>query len=317
MIGHVSNQKKSYQGGLMKHLFIINPMSGSKNAKLYIPDIEKYFEDNAEEYSIVYTQYPMHAKEICNEYAKKGGWRIYVVGGDGTLNEAVNGVAGYDCPIGILPAGNGNDFVKCLMDYSDKTDLVKRTIEGEVIKVDAIELENEEKFKYCINIISMGLDAEAAYYATEFTRKHGITGIPSYLMGLFKALNQKRTKFDIKITIDGQVVNDGYVMLAACTNGKYYGGGFMPVPNTSFNDGIIDMCIVEDKNLAFIFRVLPKYMKGKHVGIEGITFPKGKKISLEAKEMLRLNIEGEIVERKSVHMEVVPGLISIIKPKEL
>ena len=77
------------------------------------------------------------------------------------------------------------------------------------------------------------------------------------------------------------------------------------------------MCIVEDKNLAFVFAVLPKYMKGKHAGIEGIKFPKGKSISLESEDMLKVNIEGEIVERKSVRMEIVPGLINFIKPKDL
>ena len=301
----------------MKHLFIINPMSGNKKATAYVPEIEKYFKSSEQEYSIVYTKYAMHAKEICEEYAKKGGYRIYIAGGDGSVNEAANGVAGYDCPIGILPAGSGNDFIKCLMDYSNKTDIVRRTIEGEVIKVDAIKLFDEEKFNYCINILSLGVDAEAAYNSTYYTRKYGITGVPAYLLGFFKALNQKKTKFKVKITIDDQVIHNGYVMLAACTNGKYYGGGFMPVPHTSFSDGIIDMCIVEDKNLAFVFSVLPKYMKGKHAGINGITFPKGKSISLESEDMLKVNIEGEIVERKSVRMEIVPGLINVIKPRDL
>ena len=102
---------------------------------------------------------------------------------------------------------------------------------------------------------------QSSIYSTYYTRKYGITGVPAYLLGFFKALNQKKTRFNIKITIDGVVVHDGFVMLAACTNGRYYGGGFIPVPHTSFSDGVIDMCIVEDKNLAFVFAVLPKYMK--------------------------------------------------------
>jgi diacylglycerol kinase family enzyme len=195
-------------------------MSGNKKATAYVPEIEKYFKSSEQEYSIVYTKYAMHAKEICEEYAKKGGYRIYIAGGDGSVNEAANGVAGYDCPIGILPAGSGNDFIKCLMDYSNKTDIVRRTIEGEIIKVDAIKLFDEEKFNYCINILSLGVDAEAAYNSTYYTRKYGITGVPAYLLGFFKALNQKKTKFKVKITIDDQVIHNGYVMLAACTNGK-------------------------------------------------------------------------------------------------
>ncbi|MGI6506639.1 MAG: putative lipid kinase [Firmicutes bacterium ADurb.Bin099] len=301
----------------MKHLFIMNPMSGSKKAAKFLPDIERYFEGREDEYSILYAQHPTHIKELCEEYAKKGGYRIYVAGGDGSVNQAANGVAGYDTPIGILPTGSGNDFIKNLTDYAKLKDLVKRTVEGDVIKVDAIKLYDEELFGYCINILSIGVDAEAAYNSTQITRKYGITGMLAYLLGFFRVLRQKKTKFDVKITIDGQVINDGYVMLAACTNGKYYGGGFIPVPHTSFDDGIIDMCIAEARGLDFVFSVLPKYMKGKHAGTVGIIFPKGKSISLESKDMLKVNIEGEIIERRSIRMEIMPRLISFIKPKDL
>ncbi len=304
----------------MKHLFIINPVSGSKKAQDYIPFIEEYFKTHATDdtYEIVFTEYERHGVEISRKFVEAGGKRVYTAGGDGSLNEVINGIAGTDCEVGILPAGTGNDFIKVLTDKKDYKDIVRRTIEGEVIKVDAMKIFEDEVYDYSVNILSVGLDAEAAYNSKYFTEKFKITGMASYLLGFAKSLFNKKTSIDIRVTLDKKIIFDGKALIAACTNGRYYGGGFIPVPHTKFDDGIIDICIIKEKSIPFMLKVLPLFMKGKHQNQDGVLFFKGKSISLESKEMpFRVNIEGEIVERSKVDFEIIPKFINMIKPKPL
>ena len=294
----------------MKHLFIINPVAGKGNAKSYIPAIHNHFKGKTEEYHIEITRNPGHAMDLAKLYSEKGDYRIYAIGGDGTLNEVLNGMAGSNSCLGVLPAGSGNDFLKTIYDSRDFGDILKKTINGEVKPIDCGQINN----RYFINIMSVGLDAEVAYYSSKINKKLHLAGTLSYLLGIAAALMKGKIRFPIKITFDDSETIETEIALTACTNGKYYGGGFIPVPYTEFNDGILDVCYVEKKSLLSILRLIPKYMKGTHTKMKGVNFKSIKKMKIESDEDLRINIEGELITAKEINVQVKTSFINFIIP---
>ena len=296
----------------MKHLFIINPVAGRGHASSYIPAIHNHFKGNTEEYHIEITQNPGHAKDIAAWYAEKGDYNIYSAGGDGTLNEVLNGMAGSGCSLGVLPAGSGNDFIKSIYKSRDYGDILEKTVNGEVTPIDCGIIND----RYFINIMSVGFDAEVGYYSGIVNKKLHLIGMLSYLLGIVAALIKGKIKFPVKLTFDDSETVETTITLTACTNGKYYGGGFIPVPTTEFNDGILDVCFVEAKSLPEILYLIPKYMKGKHTKMKGVNFRRIEKMTIESEDELKINVEGELFFAKKVDIKIKKGFINFIIPAE-
>ena len=115
----------------MKHLFIINPMAGKGRTLEYIPEIKKIFKVIKDEYFIQITNRPGHATEIVRSYVKTDIFRVYSIGGDGTLNEVLNGIVGSGSSLAVIPSGSGNDFFRSLCNDNKLSNLLLRTIKGE------------------------------------------------------------------------------------------------------------------------------------------------------------------------------------------
>lgn len=296
----------------MKHLFIINPVAGKGNASSYIPEIHNYFKKKPDEYNIEITKSPGHAKEIAASYAKKGEYRIYATGGDGTLNEVLNGMAGSACSLGIIPTGSGNDFIKSIYKSRKYNDILEKTINGKAVPIDCGIINN----RYFINIMSVGLDAEVAYYAAKVNKKLHLKGKLSYYTGIALALLKGKIKFPIKLIFNDSETVETEIALTACTNGTYYGGGFMPVPTTEYNDGVLDVCFVNKKSIFGILFLIPKYMKGTHVNSRGVNFRQITKLRIESEKELKVNVEGELMFADILDIEIKKSFIKFIIPNE-
>ena len=120
----------------MKNIFIVNPTSGKGKAYTYIPEIEKYFENNPAEYEIIVTEYPKHATEIASRYTEADDVVLYACGGDGTMKEVLDGIQP-GVRLCVIPGGTGNDFYKSV-DGRKLTvyDMIAQSVEGEDIDID-------------------------------------------------------------------------------------------------------------------------------------------------------------------------------------
>jgi YegS/Rv2252/BmrU family lipid kinase len=298
----------------MKYLFIINPVAGKGMARSYLPEIHNYFKDRAKDkYFVEITGYPGHATLLAANYSREDDFRIIAFGGDGTLNEVLNGMAGTGSSLGIVPTGSGNDFIKTMVPDRNYKDILRRTIEGEEILIDC----GKAKDKYFINIMSVGIDSEIANYATIINQRIHLAGKASYLLGLLVAIVKKKLSFPLKMTLDGERTVEQNFLLAAITNGKYYGGGFIPVPYTDFRDGIFDLCMVEEKGVPFILKILPRYMKGTHLKVKGVVFEKARHILIESPREIRINLDGEVFFDTKVDIRVLPGHLKFLRPSVL
>ena len=293
----------------MKHLFILNPASGKGKTLKLIPAIKDYFAASKEDYDIEITKYPGHATEIAASYSSKQHCRIYSVGGDGTLNEVLNGMAGSSSCLGVIPAGSGNDFIKCIEPDSDMKNIISRTVEGNARPIDMARIND----KYFINIASLGFDAQVAHTTLHFKKLPLITGKMAYILGILTTILQRKTNM-LEISIDGGLIKAD-TLLIAIGNGRYYGGGMLAVPEAEIADGMFDICHVDNISRMKILRLFPLYMKGQHGKISDVHFYKGKRVEIKSASPIAMNSDGEISIVNEAVFEILPKALSFIFPE--
>ncbi|QNU67047.1 diacylglycerol kinase family lipid kinase [Ruminiclostridium herbifermentans] len=292
----------------MQHIFIINPKAGKGKALEMIPIIREYFKDKAEKFIIQITDHPGHATEIARKYSAIEDCRIYSVGGDGTINEVVNGIAGTQSALGVIPAGSGNDFIRSLTSAYDIKDILVRTIKGEEKSIDLGKVNDN----YFINISSIGFDADVVFNADKFKKVPGITGSMAYVISIIYTVIKK--KFcKVKINIDDRRM-ENKILLAAIANGRFYGGGMLAAPEAKIDDGLFDICLVSEASRFKILRLFPMYIKGQHGKLDEVEFLRGKKIQIESDEVLSLNIDGEIFSSSKIAFEIIEKGIKVVVP---
>ena len=296
----------------MKHLFIVNPSAGKGKPLRLIPVIKQFFAANASllgnDFVIEITQYPGEATEIVRRYVAGAKLRVYSVGGDGTLNEVVNGLIGSDSSLAIIPTGSGNDFVRSLPYDLPIHDLLFCTANGEAEPVDLAVVNG----RYFINIASVGFDAEVVYQAQKM--KNAL--MPShlcYFAGIVRTLC-RYNNLRLKVSLDGQV-REAKFLLMAIANGKYYGGGILPTPDARIDDGLLDVCLITEKNFLQIVTTLPKYIKGRHREIPGVDFYKVREVKVYSEREFPLNIDGEIVMAREAAFRIIPQGIKLVIPR--
>lgn len=292
----------------MKHLFIINPQAGKGKTKDIIPMIERACKKESIDYIIEVTERVGHAQEIAKEYTSKETMRVYSVGGDGTLNEVLNGMAESDCSLGVIPSGSGNDFIRSLTDKEDLEEILISSIKKEFELIDLGKCND----KYFINIASVGLDADIAYNAIRLKKLPLIPSKFGYLLSIFTTVFGYKSK-KLNIQLDDNNICEK-TLLTAVANGKYYGGGMKVAPGAELCDGNFVICHVKDLSSLKIIRLFPKLIKGIHDTIKEVTFYKGKKIRVQCEEEISVNIDGEIFRDKDVTFEILPKGIRFLRP---
>ena len=302
-----------YSVGSTKHLFIINPKAGKYNhADEIIPLVNSCMVGRGEFYKTVLTEYPMHASELVRESASDGeSLRVYVCGGDGTLNEAVQGAAGLNnVAVTHFPCGTGNDFIKLFGQDMNRFFKLNELIDGDIKQVDLIECGG----RYCINIASVGFDARVCADVPRFKRIPLIGGKGAYniaiLYNLFRGLH-----YPYKVSVDGVSYDGRYTMLVAC-NGRFYGGGFNPVPEALPDDGLIDFLLVKPVTPFTVARVVKKYQSGQHQLLPNyITWMRGHSLAVKCDRENAVNIDGEIILARTMNFAVSDKKLNFIAPK--
>ena len=186
--------------------------------------------------------------------------RLYACGGDGTLNEILQGAAGHpQVELACLPLGSGNDFVRNFACPIERFRDVKAQIRGEAQSLDVILTDRG----YCAAICSAGLDAQVAYGIPKFRRIPLCGGTMAYKLSILQQLLGPLGR-RLVLEIDGQRMEQDCLMAAVC-NGSTYGGGFYAAPQASLTDGLLDVVVVRRIGLLRIARVLGLYKEGRHM----------------------------------------------------
>lgn len=280
----------------MKHVFIINPASGKTDYDKIKENIIKTLEN--EEYEIYETKAPKEATEIASRFKNEENTIVYSVGGDGTLNEVVNGIAEGKCKLGIIPTGSGNDFYRTL-----------KEAQTENVRLDLGKVNG----RYFINIASVGMDAETCNNANKIKSKIKLHS--SYYLALIHTFLTFKSK-SLKLKIDKNVYAGDYIIAAIC-NGKYYGGGFKIAPVASFDDNQFDIYLVSKVGKLKLIKILLALLKSEHEKYNEVRKYTGKNITITSENNLIVNIDGEITISKNIEIEMIEDALIIYNNNEL
>lgn len=299
----------------MKDVFIVNPNSGRNGNYHLMQEIKEHFQGRR--IIIEKTKSPGHATHIAKKYALKTSEpvHIFVCGGDGTIHEVINGIAGAKhISLSIIPVGTGNDFIKSLDGYK-KSDFLDLSRYDEPVEMNCdLLLVNGE---YAINTISLGFDVNVAKHVNTFRKKINAGGIVPYYMGMLASL-VKPLGEKYRIQIDSnRLPEDKYTFVVFC-NGKYYGGGYKPCPDALINDNEIDVCMIKSVKRTQIVSLAGKYEKGTHTEYKDlVNMYKAKTIHIDTNnQAIDVNLDGEIRSIKNPTIEIVYNALTLVLPRK-
>jgi len=299
----------------MKHLFIINPAAGQREST---QKLEEKIRALNVDWEIVYTTKEGDATRFARSAAETGQpVRIYGCGGDGTLNEVVNGAAGFDnAAVTNVPTGSGNDYLKIFgpenkMRFADLEALVN----GPQAAMDLIDCNG----RYGIGVVCSGVDARVAADVDRYKRLPLIRGLGAYILSLavnvlFKGI-ARPTVLDM-----GELHHEGETSVIVVCSGRYYGGGFMPVGDNMPDDGVLETLVVPKVGLFTFARLVGAYGKGRyrefpdliwHSRSGGITFCSG-----DEREAV-VCVDGEIMRDHAFTIKLADKKVNFFYPGDL
>ena len=299
----------------MKHIFIVNPVAGGRDRTDDVTAAAQAVLGPAGlEFEVYRTKAPMDAVEKIRAEAKVcNDLRVFACGGDGTLNECVNGAAKLEnVSVTSYPGGTGNDFIKAFGDDRERFFDLAQLVYGEIRKFDLIETCG----RYSINICSVGADARIG------TDVHKYSSIPvlgagpmayvtSLVVNVLKGLNQP-----VKVT-SKEFCYEGMSAIVTACNGQYYGGGFRPSIDARPDDRKMEMFVVKELKLHQFAALIGKYSKGKwrEIPEDKLVHFYSDHVEIETPEPVVVNVDGEALYSDHINFTLEPAAVNFIVPK--
>lgn len=298
----------------MKHLFIINPAAGSRDRTAqYREKIEAVFGTKGIPYQIEVSAAPGECARIAREAAMSGEeYRIYSCGGDGTMNEIINGVAGYDnVSVTMYAGGSGNDFIR-LFDDPDAFRDLSRLTDCKEAEFNLIKCND----RYSLNICSVGLDARIGTDVASYKRLPLLSGFRAYAVSAVINVIRGIARHFV-VEINGERIDEDLTMISVC-NGRFYGGGFNPVPDADPSDGLLDVLLVKKVSRLQAATVVGKYKDGKYKELPHLVrHIRTTALKVICDEPSGIQLDGELLTAKEAEFSVSPHKIRFFYPKEL
>lgn len=276
----------------MRHLFIINPAAGKKGSTR---QLEAMLEKLPFPHEVVYTTGEGDARRFAEEAVRTGEpVRIYACGGDGTLNEVVNGAAGHDhAAITNVPKGTGNDFLKLFgPNYRTLFYDLEELAAGPQTPFDLIDCNG----KLGIDIVCAGVDARIAAGVHRYKDWWLVSGIGAYILSLLENIFFKGIARTMTVRMGDIRWEDRPASLLCVCNGRHYGGGFMPVGDAMPDDGVLDMLLVRKVGLFTFLRLVGKYARGLYKEYPELILDfHGDAAFFSAREPITVVVDGEVM----------------------
>ena len=298
----------------MKHLFIVNPAAGSKDGtEKYRRQIESVCQKHGIDYEIAVSKAPGNCTELARNAAKTGEeYRIYACGGDGTLNEVVAGVAGYDnVAVTMFCGGSGNDFVKIFNETEPFRDL-EQLLDCREDTFDLVRC-NED---ISLNICSVGLDARIGTDVSNYKRLPLLSGFRAYAASTVINVIRGIAEHYI-VEIEGERIDSEQTLICVC-NGRFYGGGFNPVPEADPTDGLLDVLLVKKVSRLQVAGVIGKYKSGKYRELHKLVrYFKTDRLRVICDKPTSINLDGELRTAQTIDISVAKEKLRFFYPRQL
>jgi diacylglycerol kinase (ATP) len=305
---------------LSKIVFIVNPHAGNGSTGSAWPFIESLAKDRIGPFDAYMTKGPGDAMILAKNAVAEKKRIIVGVGGDGTLNEVVNGFMAseeairHDVTLGFIPKGTGCDFVRSVSIPRDIEQAVELIASGSVCSIDLGVLDfkdhnGHDRCRYFHNIASFGLGGHVAWRVNRTTKTLGpfISFMWATLISIF-LYGKKR----IRISIDNGFKKEMVVWNVAVANGQYHGGGMRVAPDASMCDGLLNITIIGDLTIPEVFLNLPKLYNGRIGDIDKVITLTGKNAVATSNDRVFIEVDGEQPGLLPANVKIVPGALKII-----
>ena len=303
-----------------KVLYVVNPASAGKSTANEWPKFEAALKEEGFEFDAVLTEYPGHAIQLTRDALKNGYVTIVAVGGDGTMNEVLNGFYEDEKPINpdavlaVFSRGTGCDFIRSI-----KTDkgiesfakLIKRQEKRtlDVGKVKYLDYSGQSVVRYFMNVSDLGLGGETTFRVNKASKV--LKGFLSFAIGALTTILKYKNK-SFYLNIDDQVIIEERLNSVIIANGQYFGGGMHVAPNAKMDDGQFDIIILGNLNKLELIKSFPTIYNGTHLSNKKVKFYSGKKITVKCKEKALIEIDGEQPGTNDAEFEIIPQGIKIL-----
>jgi diacylglycerol kinase (ATP) len=304
----------------MKYFVIVNPTSGRGLGGKSIQQIESFLKENGVEYTLVQTDGPWHAADLAEGAAREGHNVIVCASGDGTVNEAINGImrakkAGFNsAAFTVLGIGTGNDFAGGTGIPTNLNDGLKSLLAGKRKRIDIglVKGGDYPDGRYFGNGIGVGFDAAVG---NEAIKVRWTRGLPAYLIGVIKTVFLYYNPAQVEIILDDKEVIKQTSLMVSVMNGRRMGGGFQMAPNSQADDGYFDLCIAETASKGRILTMIPYFIKGTQEALPEIQMKRAKKVSIRSLDAtFPAHADGEFICLDGSHLtlELLPQELEII-----
>jgi diacylglycerol kinase (ATP) len=306
-----------------KIVFIVNPKSGNGLTGRKWPLIHAMARDRLGSFTSYLTTQPGDAIRITKKNLMEGAEVIVCVGGDGTLNEVINGFMSaertilQDAVLGFVPHGTGCDFIRTAPIPAKVEQSLDAIKEGYISKIDLGRLQYRDhqdcsRTRYFHNITSFGLGGEVDDRVNSGSKVFGpfISFIWSAVVSLF--LYGKKS---IRLKVDNLFDDEVTTWNIAVANGQYHGGGMRIAPDAAIDDGLFHITVVGDLSLAEVLWHFPKLYNGRIKDIKNVSFLTGKKVEASSEQQVLLDVDGEQLGRLPVVIDIVPAALRMITKK--
>jgi YegS/Rv2252/BmrU family lipid kinase len=293
---------------LSRRLVILNPAAGRGRARREWPRMAARLRALGFEYELAETGAPGEGGLLA-ERAARDCEVVVAAGGDGTLNEVVNGLmrAGGGSALGVLPLGSGDDFAKLL----SPGDAVERLVRGQPQALDVGRIRSGGATRWFANGMDIGFGAHAA---RNMQRVPGVlTGLSAYLGALVLTLVRYPT-LEVRLQLDDGPVFPQRTALTAVMNGHTFGGSFRVCPDARPDDGALDLLIAQGVGRLEILGIVPKIMRGTHTGDRRLRMARARRVAIESDMPLLVEADGEIVfeNARRLEIEVQPAALRVL-----
>jgi diacylglycerol kinase (ATP) len=303
-------------------VLVVNPRAGAGRAQARLPALERALRTRKLDYTVALTRQTGDATRLVREALSRGAGGIAVVGGDGTLNEAVNGFFTADGKaietsawLGPLSCGTGGDFRKTLAAANAGTSdaameaLVDRLVASRTRSIDAgwltfVADDGRDTGRAFVNIASFGMGGLVDRLVNGTPKWMG--GTSSFLVGSVRALRRYKSQ-RVRIAVDDHAARETDILNIAVANGRFFGGGMQIAPRAELDDGFFDVVGLENLSSTASLRLTPHIYAGTHLGRRGVTYTRGQVVVAEpvrTNDAVLLDIDGEAPGRLPARFEM-------------
>ena len=312
-------------------LIIVNPASAEGATRENWPKIASDVRTHFGAFTVEFTAAAGHARQLAQEAAARGAKLIIACGGDGTISEVANGIieSNTDAELGILPGGTGSDFRRTLGMPSNIAAAARALRDGRNRKIDFgrvtfVNDSGERETRFFINVASFGMSTdvlhrtssgEATKWIPAFTPRK-LTSKLSYAAATVQT-TLTTSPTEVKFQLDDQPERRLRIAEFCVANARYYGGGMKIAPQAKVEDGLFDIVTIGDASSFRILTNAPRIYLGAHLSMNEVTHALAKQViarPVKKDELVRLELDGELVGRLPATFEIVPRSLRVRFP---